>query len=71
MARTPAHQLIASTRGALLERLIDALRDIRGLAIERRHHRAGVGVETLQRVVIADQADRLARDRGNVKWRGR
>ena len=47
---------------ARLERLVDALRDVRGLALDRDHHAAGLRVEARVAAVVADLGDRLADD---------
>ena len=54
------HALVAGAAG------VHALRDVRRLAVDRRDHRAGVRVEALERVVVADLLDRLAHQRLEV-----
>ena len=51
--------------GRVVARLVgrvDALGDVRGLLVDRVDHRAGVAVEAVVGVVVADPAHRLARD---------
>ncbi len=48
--------------GASLVGLVDALRDVRRLLVDRVEHRAGVRREAEVGVGVADVADRLARD---------
>ena len=43
-----------------LVRLVDALRDVGRLLVDRRYHRARVAVEAVAGVVVADLVDRLA-----------
>ncbi len=47
---------------AMLERLVDALGDVRRLLVDRVDDRAGVGREAEVRVGVADPPDRLAGD---------
>ena len=49
-----------------LDRLVDALRDVGRLLVERDENAAGVGVEPVARVRIADLAHRLTDDLRNV-----
>ena len=66
------HALVAGARhvqlvlvGGIVARLIggvDALGDVRRLLVDRVDHRAGVAVEAVRGVVVADPAHRLARD---------
>ena len=72
------HALIARTdrevgvgRALLaLERVVNAQRDIRGLLVDCGQHRAGVAVKAVLRAVIADLADGVAHDLGNVHIAG-
>ena len=52
-----------------LERLVDALRDVRRLLVDRDHHAARLGVEAVLRARVADVRDRLADDRADVDVR--
>ena len=52
--------------GARLVRLVDTLRDVRRLLVDRGDDRAGVAVEAVGGVVVADPADRVARDLRHV-----
>ncbi len=52
-----------------LVRLVDALRDVRRLPVDRDHHAAGLGVEPVLGARVADVLDRVADDRANVDVR--
>jgi hypothetical protein len=52
--------------GARLERVVHALRDVGGLLVDRVDHGAGVGREAEVGVRVADLANRLAGDLGDV-----
>ena len=58
--------VLAAGPGAELERFVDPLRDVGGLRVERDEHAAGVAVEPVGVVVVADLAHRLAGERGDV-----
>ena len=49
-----------------LERLVDALRDVGRLLVERDDHAAGLGVEAVLRARVADRGDPFAHEAGNV-----
>ena len=49
-----------------LVRRVDALRDVRGLVVDRDHHAARLGVEAVLRAGVADLGDGLADDRADV-----
>ena len=52
--------------GALLQRLVDALADVRRLRVDGRDDAAGVAVEAVGGVVVADVADGLPDDLGDL-----
>ena len=52
-----------------LERLVDALRDVRRLLVDRHHHAARLCVEAVLGARVADVRDRLADDRADVDVR--
>ena len=52
-----------------LERLVDSLRDVRGLAVDRDHHAASLGVEAILCARVADVLDRVADDGADVDVR--
>ncbi len=49
-----------------LERLVDALRDVRALLVDAEHHAARLGVEAVLRAGVADVGDDAAHDRGDL-----
>ena len=51
---------------ALLERVVDALGDVRGLLADRHRDAAGLAVEALDRAVVADAEDDVADDARHV-----
>ena len=52
-----------------LEGLLDALRDVGGLLVDRDHHTARLGIEAVLRARVADVADRVAHDRPHIDVR--
>ena len=52
-----------------LERLVDALRDVGRLLVDRDDHAAGLGVEAVLRARVADLRDPVAHDGADVDVR--
>ena len=52
-----------------LERVVDPLRDVRRLLVDRDDHTAGLGVEAVLRARVADLRDRLAHEPRDVHVR--
>ena len=59
-------RVVVARVGARLVRLVDALRDVGRLLVDRGDDRARVAVEAVRGVVVADPADRVARDLRHV-----
>ena len=58
--------VLATLAGAQLESRVHALGDVGRLCVERHQHSAGLAVEPVRVVVVADVADRVAHERGDV-----
>ena len=58
--------VLAAAAAAQLLALVDALGDVAALLVDRDDHTAGVAVEAVQRVVVADAVDDLASELGDV-----
>ncbi len=63
--------VLAGLAAAQLEGVVDALGDVGRLRVERHQHTARLAVEAVGVVVVADVADRVAHERGDVDVGGR
>src|SRR6185437_9039605 len=58
--------VLAAGAATELERRVDPLGDVRGLAVQGDHHAAGPAVEPVEVVVVADVADDVTDEGGDV-----